>query len=490
MAKNLYAGVGRAQIQTRLQPVHDPLYAKALVLDDLTTRLAIIALDGVAIGGICDISDSFLDQLRRRIASELAIPAEHILVSASHTHTKEPMLLPEDELLEHSFAAVQDAASQLQPVRAGWGQARESRLAINRTLRLKDGSQWTVRQAYPCPPDDLVDSLGPADDTIGILRLDKADGSPFVILYTFSCHPLLGVPGGLVTANYPGFASQAIEEATGAAAIFLQGALGDMTEVLYKDTSRPMDAQPLGEMLALAVLRSLPGILPGAESSLAVSWEKVRLPRQFAMPEQIQQLLAEERQLLDSLRFTSLNFKAFLPLYLKQLMDQDHPADYIYRYLHEEGQGSHALRAMDAKNKADLAKYLQNIRAMEKLSKIQDDLATLRKHFQDNQAAGESAVDCEIMALTIGGLALLSSPAEMLLQISLNLKKASPFADTWLISPANGYLHYGVPAADYNKGGYEATECMLAAGWQEIYEETARQLLAQLVPTQEEEGGS
>ncbi len=480
MANQLYAGVGKAQIQTRLQAVHDPLYTRALVLANQSTRLAILAVDAVAIGGICDISDSFLDSLRRLVAAELAIPADCILVSASHTHTKEPMLLPEDQLLAQSFKAVQEAASDLHAVKVGWGQTQESRLAFNRTLRLKDGSQWTVRQAYPCPPDEMVDSLGPADDRIGILRLDKADGSPFAILYTFSCHPLLGVPGGLVTGNYPGFANQAIEDASGAAAIFLQGALGDMTEILYKDVSRPMDARPVGDLLALAVLRSLPKIQSQATNILASSWKKVRLPRQFAMVDQIKILREEEKSLLASLRFTSLNFKSFLPLYLKHLLDKDHPADYIYRYLHEEGQANAAFLQMDAKNRADLAKYRQNIRAMERLSKIQDDIATMQKHYQDNLAAAETAVDCEIMALRIADLVLLSSPAEMLTQVSLNIKTASPLAATWIISPANGYLHYGVPAVDYGKGGYEATECMLAAGWQEIYEKSAQEMLQNL----------
>jgi len=44
----------------------------------------------------------------------------------------------------------------------------------------------------------------------------------------------------------------------------------------------------------------------------------------------------------------------------------------------------------------------------------------------------------------------------------------------------NGYLHYGPPAADYVKGGYEVTECFLAPEWQEIYETTAKAVLQRL----------
>ena len=42
------------------------------------------------------------------------------------------------------------------------------------------------------------------------------------------------------------------------------------------------------------------------------------------------------------------------------------------------------------------------------------------------------------------------------------------------------YLHYGAPAADYDKGGYEVTECLLAPEWQGIYEETAAKIISKL----------
>ena len=51
MACFLRAGVAKGDITTRTKgaQIHDPLYAKALVLDDGTTRLAIIAMDVVAL---------------------------------------------------------------------------------------------------------------------------------------------------------------------------------------------------------------------------------------------------------------------------------------------------------------------------------------------------------------------------------------------------------------------------------------------------------
>ncbi|HOG51884.1 MAG TPA: hypothetical protein PKY10_14940, partial [Lentisphaeria bacterium] len=57
----LMAGIGRKEIGTLLPgKLHDPLYARVLVLSYGATRVAIIAMDAVAIGGICDLSDDFL----------------------------------------------------------------------------------------------------------------------------------------------------------------------------------------------------------------------------------------------------------------------------------------------------------------------------------------------------------------------------------------------------------------------------------------------
>ena len=91
------------------------------------------------------------------------------------------------------------------------------------------------------------------------------DGTSLAVVYTFSCHPLLGVPDGSVTANFPGFASQVIEENFHTTAIYLQGTGGDVTEVLYKDITRPMDSKPAGLALGLSTLKALQNIKTGTK---------------------------------------------------------------------------------------------------------------------------------------------------------------------------------------------------------------------------------
>lgn len=478
----LRAGVGKREITTSDQSsvVHDPLYAKALVLDDGHTRVAIIGMDAVAIGGICDINDDFLPQLRSRIEGELAIPGLNVLVNASHTHTPGKMLCEHEEQVSRTFEAVREAVESLETVTVGCGTGHEDRFQINRTLRMRDGTGWTIRHANPCPPDEDVAGLGPLDPEIGIIRVDRLDGRPLAVVYNFACHPLLGVPGCAVTANFPGFASDVIEDnLDGAMALFLQGAGGDVTEVLYKDAMLPRDARPVGRMLGLNTLEALQSIQTGP-AQLKVVNQPVRLPRRTDSDERIAELRQEQAQLLASLRGTSLNFRSFLPLYLKHALNPDFPADYSYRYLQGEAIGDHDLQAMDAENRGNLDKYLSNIRAMEKLARIQDRIATFERHREINRDAGEDTVLTEVQGLRLGDCVLVTSPAEVLTQVGLNIKRDSPYEHTFLAAFSNGYIHYGPPASEYPMGGYEVTECFLAPEWQEIFEQTVREVIAKL----------
>lgn len=68
----------------------------------------------------------------------------------------------------------------------------------------------------------------------------------------------------------------------------------------------------------------------------------------------------------------------------------------------------------------------------------------------------------------------------MLVQVGLNVKNASPYEHTFVAAFSNGYIHYGPPAADYDKGGYEVTECLLAPEWQNLYEDKARNVIRRL----------
>ncbi|NOZ20654.1 MAG: hypothetical protein GXP25_06150, partial [Planctomycetes bacterium] len=130
VAGSLRAGVAKSDITTDAKDVavNDPLYAKALVLDDGRTKAAIIAMDVVAIGGIGEIGDAFLPQLREWIQKELGIPGPNVLVNASHTHPPGRLLCDGAEQLERTFDAVRRAQENMTPVKVGSGCGHEDRI--------------------------------------------------------------------------------------------------------------------------------------------------------------------------------------------------------------------------------------------------------------------------------------------------------------------------------------------------------------------------
>src|SRR5574342_1229646 len=95
--------------------VHDDLTATALVLDDGTTRVAIVALD------ILTINEFVVDRVRARLT-----PTE-VLLCCSHTHSG-PIAYADEKssranreyislLVDRVVEAVQDAQANLQPAR-------------------------------------------------------------------------------------------------------------------------------------------------------------------------------------------------------------------------------------------------------------------------------------------------------------------------------------------------------------------------------------
>jgi hypothetical protein len=480
---SLLAGTAKRDITTNDAEVlvHDPLYAKALVLDDGSKIVVIIAMDVLAIGGLGDVKDDFMMKLRSRIEAELGIPGSHVLVNASHTHPLGRLLCDDDEQVNRTFDAVKEAMENRAEARAGSGYGYEDRITFNRNMKMKDGSHWTVRYAFPSPPDEDVTGVGPIDPDIGIIRIDRLDGTVLAVVYNFACHLLIGVPNRGVTANFPGFASKVIEEnlGHGAMALFFQGAGGDILELHFKDVNRPRNSEQMGMMLGLSTLKAINQIHT-TNVSLEVMSETVQLQRKSDFDDRIEARLRDQAELLASLRNTCLNFKTFLPLYLKYALNGEYPADYKYRYLQEERIGSNELVTMDVHNRGNIDQYLNNIFAMEQLVKIQEDIDTLNFHKQLTEAADEPTVAAEIQGIKIGECAIITAPAELLVEIGLNLKKASPHAHTIVSAFTNGYLHYASPVSHYDKGGYEVTECMLGPEWQQVYEDKAFDILRKL----------
>lgn len=473
------AGVARVEITNKkVIPVNDPLYAKALVIKHGTTTAVIVTIDAVAIAEIGSIKNDYLGKVRTRILKELGIAPASLLVNASHCHGSVCA-----DVDDRTVEAVKKAAENLVPVTVGVGVGQENRIMENRRLKLKSGKEADVRHAYSLPPDEEVAEVGPVDPQIGLLRLDRKDGRPLAVVYNFACHPIMGLPAGENTADIVGFASRVIESnlAEDTLALFIQGCGGDINPVRYKDVHQPRNAEPLGNTLGLSVLQAVRKIKTGNGGELKVLNEKLGLPR-ADQTKRIDALLLEQAKLLKSLQGTSLNLKTFMELAAKYNQAKEFPSYYSHLYLHEKMLGRDDLNKLDEANRRNMKQYIQNIYTMEELTRLQTNLALLRKHQETNRAAGMKSLEVEVVGLKVGEFVLITFPGELTVEIGLNIKKTSPHKPTFVAGYTNGYIYYTPTAKQLENvgGAQEDSDCLLAPEWEKLFYEKVAQMLKKL----------
>ncbi len=480
LAGQIEAGVARVEITDRAAgPVNDPSYVKVLALKNGSSVAVIVTVDVVAIGEIGRIGNSYLASVRTHLQQELGIPPASVLINASHCHS---VVRPDTEAL--TVQAVKEAWKSMVPVKVGAGTGREDRISENRRLKMKDGSEVDMRRAYSMPRDEDVAGVGPIDPQIGLLRLDREDGRPLAVLYNFACHPIMNPPSKGNSADYPGFASKVIEENLGAGAVafFVQGCAGDINPVRYKEVSHPADTEPLGNLLGLSVLRAVRKIETRAGGELKISNEVIAVPRGTDLERRIAAIQAERTKLLGSLKPSNINFKTFLPLLLQQKLSPDFPSHYAQSYLHDQALDRKALSQLDTDNRASVEAYLQNLQIMEQLTRLNTNLALLKKHLAQNQAAGKPTLEVEVVGVRIGDFKLVTFPGELTVQVGLNIKKAAKDPHAFVAGYTNGYIYYTPTEEQRNNTGYAQEDCdsLVAPEWQKIFEVKALEVLKKL----------
>lgn len=476
----LRAGVATVDITDRAAgSVNDPLYAKALVCKNAGTTAVVITIDAVAIGEIGRIGNGFLSEVRVRLEKELGIPPSNVLINASHCHG-----VVRKDTAELTLKAVREAVSHMAPVRVGAGTGHEDRISENRRLKMKDGSEVDMRRAYSLPRDEDVAGVGPIDPQIGILRIDHEDGRPMAVVYNFACHPIMNPPSKGNSADYPGFASKVLEDTfgEGVVAFFIQGCAGDINPVRYKEVGRPADAEPLGNMLGLTVRSSAAKIQTKAGAPLKISNEVLHVPRGTDLEKRIAAIQSQQMRLLASLKPTNINFKTFLPMFLQRKLSPEFPSHHAQSYLHDHSMGRDSLAKFDADNNVHVDAYLQNIQTMEQLTRLNTNLALLKKHLAQNQAAGSPTLSVEVLGLRIGDFKLVTFPGELTVQIGLNIKTQANDPNAFVAGYTNGYIYYTPTAEQRNNTGFAQEDCDSLVGpeWQNVFERKAVEILKKL----------
>jgi hypothetical protein len=242
--------------------VHDPIYARALVLDNGQMRVAICNMDLV----ITTI------QLRKAIWERLVeVELDALLLFATHNHSgvggyvdnflaELVAMGPYDENTFRNLAdgvsqAVMEASVNLRPATIGWTRTAAPDLCTNRRAR-----------------------GGRVDPDIGVLRVMGQDGEPIAILVNFAAHPtILGPENMLISADFPGFLARFLEE-WAEVVLFANGASADIEPRLMRGGNGFEGARAFGESLGQRVLQVLDEVDTKAEVRIESIEREIPLP--------------------------------------------------------------------------------------------------------------------------------------------------------------------------------------------------------------------
>jgi len=239
--------------------VHDPIKVRALVLEAAGVRVLWLTVDVVG------MDPSLVSELRTRL-DRLGLRYAGVVVAASHTHSGPGAYARSDlfgflavdrespRVRGRLFSAMEQAARQAE---------RRKRPAVVGTGR-GDVTGLTESRVH-----------GPLDPELGVLKVMGTDNRPVAAMWNFAIHgTALGSSNFKLSGDVMGDAAARIEEQLGVPALFVNGAVGDVSP-----RHRGWDGvASTGKALSAGVLAVWPKIAADADQRLSVTAETAALP--------------------------------------------------------------------------------------------------------------------------------------------------------------------------------------------------------------------
>lgn len=389
--------------------VHDELHARALVLDNGQTRIALVAVDS------CVIERGIFDEAKRMAEERTGIPANHMLMSATHTHsggTATAVLQSEPDpeyqaFLTHRIAdAVARAANNFEPAAIAWGTGEKPEHLFNRRWYMKEGTiapnpfGGTTDRVQMNPPREsanLVEPAGPTDPQVGVLAVQSSEGRPIAVLANYGLHYIGDVGPSHISADYFGVFADRIQVLLDAdrldppfVGMLTNGTSGDVNNINFRQAAparqRYQQSRTVAGDVAAEALRVLRSATYHDHIVLEVRNAEVTLGVRRPNDKDLEQA--------------------------KAILAAAGPGPWRKR---EEIYAGEALR---------LADY-------------------------------PPSVAVPLQVIRIGDAAIAAIPCEVFAEIGLEIKAKSPFKPTTVISLANGYNGYLPTPAQHALGGYE-----------------------------------
>ena len=412
---------------------HDPLLAKAIVLrqGDESAALAFCDVIGISL----EVSAA----ARQEASANTGIPADNILIAATHCHTgplyegtfrnlyhglameregKDPCE-PVDyaaELAKKLVAAIETAAGTVQPVALETADITQQGLSFNRRFHMKGGGPVRFNPGKMNP--NILRVAGPIDPDVGfVLARGASDNTPIFSLSVFALH-LDTVGGTDFSADYPHYLEETLQQELGEefVSVFGIGTCGDINHIDVSHKRRQKghgEAERIGSGLGATVVAALDSVHAVENPSLAVRSVTVDVPIMQCTPEEA----AEAHEVL-------------------------------------------------LKAETEPTPFLERVEARQTLR-----VAT----------RGTATVPMEVQVFRLGkDEAIVGLPGEIFVDLGLAIKKASPFAKTIVIELANDIPAYIPTRKAITEGSYEMQNSIIEPGGGEMLVQATESLLAEL----------
>jgi len=259
----MYHRLWGAATHDRATGTHKPLLADILTLGSVKgtkPELLRVFVDFVS------LDDTYHEELVDFLRAAVALPAEKVIISYSHTHSSgifspERLALPGGEMipaymgnLQAKLAdAAREACTNMKEAYITYAQGRCD-MAANR-----DG--WDEKnQCCVCG----YNPGAPADDTMVVGRITDTSGAQMATIVHYACHATtLAWENTLWSPDYAGALRELVASRTGGPCIFLQGACGDLGP-RCGFVGDPSVADQNGRWVAYAALSALESMGPVA----------------------------------------------------------------------------------------------------------------------------------------------------------------------------------------------------------------------------------
>lgn len=182
--------------------LNDPIHARCLVLDDGTTRVALVVVDS------CMMPRDLLDEAKQTASRATGIPTSHMLISATHTHSAPSVhgALGSDKDEEYArFLAPQiakgiaEANNRREAARIGWAFGEDKKNVACRHWEMKPGQAATNpfggtkddrAQMNPAPNKmaEAIKPTGTPDPAVPVISVQTLRGEPLALYSAYSLH--------------------------------------------------------------------------------------------------------------------------------------------------------------------------------------------------------------------------------------------------------------------------------------------------------------